>query len=361
MDVLVPHRLVYGSLWVAASAVLLLLLAIATVRATRTWRTYRSALILEPLADDLLAVSCGEDPEGLGAARLVAVPRRHRAILERAIVSRLEFLRGTTARALTDVLEAWGVRPRWARACRSLIASRRAAAVTDIGLLGDPALTGVVLPLLCDRNLRVRTSAVRAMGRMQSTEGAVGVLASVVPTPRGNVPMWVAMEGLAFPTAEDAVRTAITDDSPQVRAAAAHAATLSGWPSIAAQLRRALPRENDPGVRTHQIRALGVVGSDRDTAVLQDLLIPDAPRTLRVAAIGALAELGGNPRVLAQLLEDSDATVSRAAAFALDRLGAPGRAVLATAPHPSQVVLQEMALAQLYSRRRRPELRAQAT
>ncbi|MGV8845893.1 HEAT repeat domain-containing protein [Tessaracoccus sp.] len=361
MDVLVPRWLVYGSVWVAAGAVLLLLLAIATVRAARTWRTARSALILEPLADDLLAVSCGEDPEGLSAARLVAVPRQHRATLERAIVSRLEFLRGTTARALTDVLEAWGVRPRWARSCRSLLASRRATAVTDLGLLGDPATAGVVLPLLRDRNLRVRTSAVRAMGRMQSPEGAAGVLGSVAPTSRGNVPMWVAMEGLAFPAAEDAVRDAITDVSPHVRAAAAHAATLSGWPSVAAQLRRALPREEDPTVRTHQIRALGVVGSDRDTAVLQDLVLSDAPRTLRVAAIGALSELGGDPGVLGQLLEDTDATVSRAAASALARLGTPGRAVLAAAPQPSQVVLQEMALAEVFSRRRRPELGAQAT
>ena len=173
--------------------------------------------------------------------------------------------------------------------------------------------------------------------------------------------MWVAMEGLAFPTAEDAVRDAITDDSPQVRAAAAHAATLSGWPSIAAQLRRALPREEDPAARTHQVRALGVVGSDRDTAVLEDLVVSDAPRTLRVAAIGALSELGGNPRVLGLLLDDTDATVSRAAVFALDSLGASGRAVLATAPQPSQVVLQEMALAEIYARRRRPELGAQAT
>lgn len=356
MGVLLPHWLVYASLWVAAAAVVALLATIATVRATRTLRSARYARVLAPLADDLLAVASGEDPSGSAAARLAAVSRRHRAIVERAIVSRLEFLRGTTARALTDVLESWGVRPRWERRCRSLSATGRAAAVTDIGLLHDSGLASVVLPLLRDRNPRVRTSAARAVGRMAAADGAEGVLRAVAPAPRGNLPLWVAMEGLDFPAAEGAVHAALTHRSAQVRATAAHAVALSGWTRTAPQLRRALVEEDDHGARVQQILALAVVGSDADTALLQDLVSSDSHSDVRVAAIAALAEVGDDLQTLGDLLSAADASVSRAAATALTHFGTPGRALLATAGETSPVVAQEMALAQLHTRSPRSQL-----
>lgn len=356
MEVLLPHWIVYASLWAAAAVVAALLATIAAVRAARTLRSARYARVLAPLTDDLLAVASGEDPSGSAAARLAAVSHRQRAIVERAIVSRLEFLRGTTARALTDVLESWGVRPRWTRRCRSLSASRRAAAVTDIGLLHDSGLADAVLPLLRDRSARVRTSAARAVGRMAAADGAAGVLNAVAPGPRGGLPMWVAMEGLSFPAAEGAVREALTHHSAPVRSAAAHAVALSGWPGTAPELRRALVEEDDQRARVQQVLALSVVGSDSDTALLQDLVAPDSARDVRVAAVAALAEVGGDINALADLLDAADPSVSRAAATALTQLGTRGRKLLATAGETSPVVAQEVALAHLHIRGTRPQL-----
>ncbi len=358
MDVLIPPSIVYATLWGAAVLAAVLLVAVFAVRATRTLRASHAARVLAPLADDLLAVAAGEDPTGESAARLAAVPGRHRRALERAIVSRLEFVRGTPGRALTDILETWGVRESWSRQCRSFSATRRALAVTDLGLLHDAALTDVVLPLLRDRNVRVRTSAVRALGRFRSPEGVGSILDAIAPGPRGNLPPWVVMDAIAFPGAECAVRDALCHAAPQVRAVAAHAVTLRGWPSAAPQLRRALASEDDPPTRALQARALGAVGSDRDTELLMALTGTGEDRAVRIAGIEALAEVGAEHGLLGELLLDKDPSVGRAAAAALGRMGDSGRLILDEAFEPTPVVLQEMALSALRAPASRPMLPA---
>jgi len=334
-------------LWVSLATVAALLLTIAVVRTTRTLTAAMSARVLAPLADDLLAVSTGEDPTGEAAARLIDVPRRHRATVERAIVARLEFLRGTTARALTDILEAWGVRSRWAERCRSPWAQRRAVAVSDVGLLHDEALIDVVIPLLRDRSRTVRNSAVRAIGRLQSARGAAMVLDACATDSRSHLPLWVAMEGLAFPGAEAAVAEAIAHPCSRVRTAAAHAVTLWGWTSTATPIRHALTLEPEADTRVHQVRALGVVGSGTDIELLMEMSSPQSPRGVRVAAIGALAEVCGDPETFSTQLTDNDAIVSRAAARAYGRhRSTPG--VQPTVPAgASMAAIQELALSRL--------------
>ncbi|MEO7589130.1 MAG: hypothetical protein ABIS84_14020 [Arachnia sp.] len=361
MDVVIPVQIVEAALWLCGGTVVLLLLLLVLVRARRMSGDRRTARRLAPLADDLLEVVCGEDPDGAASARLAAVPHRHRRTLERAIVARLEFVRGAPARELTDVLQSWGVRDRWVSRTRSLSPRRRAAAVSDLGFLGGDGVGDVLRARLGDRNDGVRSSAAHAIGRIRDVDGAALVLESVAPGPRGNVPLWVAMEGVCFPGASAGTMSALSHDSSVVRAAAARAVALGGWLGAAPAVRAAMADESDTHALVEQVRALAVVGSGADSTTLLDATRPAQAGAVRSAAVLALAELGGGVQPFMTLLSDPDDDVARAAVVALTRLGPTGRRALIDVEDPSPPVAQEVALAALSAAGRRLALQQGAT
>ncbi len=349
MEVLIPPWLVMAALWVSAGAVALILLLIVGVRATRTSATRRGAGRLAPLSEDLLAVACDEDPGGDAATRLRNVPRRHRRTLERAIVARLEFLRGRAAHDLTAILESWGVHRQWVRRCRALSSRRRAMAVSNLGLLGNPALADVLRSRLSDRHREVRSSAAWALGQVRNSDSAALVLAAVSPGPRSGLPLWVAVGAVAFPDAGQSISTALTHPDAPVRAAAARAVALGGWLHAAPTLRAAMVDEDDDAALIEQVGALAVVGSDHDYPSLMMATTPENTAGVRVAAVTALAELGGDLEPFVRLLRDPNPDVARCAARALAGSGVSGRRALAAEPDPSAAVAQERALVALFA------------
>lgn len=123
---------------------------------------------------------------------------------------------------------------------------------------------------------------------------------------------------------------ALSDEEPQVRAAAAEALGKTGHGSATAVPQLVLlVRDPDATVRLKAIEALPNVA--RDTSVVEPLLVAlsDSAPEVRRAAAGALGMLGTSTSrsvaALARTLTDSSPAVRAAAALALAKIGPPAR------------------------------------
>ena len=173
--------------------------------------------------------------------------------------------------------------------------------------------------LIGDPDPLVRESAVKIAGYFGYAPCADGLLercGDAVETVRA-----AALEHVAF-LDDDRVLpvlvAALERDTPRARAAAAQALAHVGSPAAVAALRRAA-QDPDPWVRYFSAASLGRLADTSAVPLLDMLARNDTLQHVRIAAVDAIATLGGDGAagVLCALTESEDAVVATAAVRAL--------------------------------------------
>ncbi len=207
----------------------------------------------------------------------------------------------------------------------------RAVAASALGHLRAAVTVSRVARLSDDPSELVRLSVAEALGEM-------GCRGWPPPSDRRRREWWKLLrfwrprrvESAADATAAllAALRTALTDQTAAVRAAAAESVGQLG-PKAAGELTphlMARTADEDETVRVRAITAVGVVGVDHpDTVPALATLLTDPSPVVRAAAATALGTLKEKAKdavsALVPLLQDRDETVRTGAADAMGRIG----------------------------------------
>lgn len=325
-----------GSVWIlewviaagAAACLALLLLAVA-LRAGASllarWRR-RAEQLVRPLV--LEAVMGRGVPEEAVAAR----GRRGRAV-ERVAFSYLARVRGEGHDLLADLLQRRGVTGRLIGRSGWPSRHRRAAAASQLGLLGTVAAERQLEALAsADPSPQVRIVAARGLGKT----GEPAAADTLLSLPPAGVPAGVVASALLElgHEATPALRDVVADPSVPgaQRAMAADVLglldELTAYPELAGCL--ASP---DPQLRSSAASALGRLGLPQAAGALLGCLGEGEDPGVRAAAARALGQLG-DPRAvpaLAACLAEPDYWLAHHAAAALALLGPPGQRALASA------------------------------
>ncbi|MET0624544.1 MAG: HEAT repeat domain-containing protein [Pyrinomonadaceae bacterium] len=198
----------------------------------------------------------------------------------------------------------------------------RQAVVGALNSLGSPSMPERVLPLLEDADPNVRESAVKIAGYFGYPE-CVGLLLERCRDEDERVRR-AAVEHLPFledERATPALVRALRDGTPKVRAAAAGAMALAEGPEVSASLLEALGDE-DSWVRYFATRSLGRLKVAESADALAALARDDKANHVRIAAVEALALIGGETAVkaVAPLLKSDEPDLVRVAVEALGKL-----------------------------------------
>jgi HEAT repeat protein len=201
-------------------------------------------------------------------------------------------------------------------------AAVRQAVVGALNSLGSPEMPGRVLPLLGDADPNVRESAVKIAGYF-GYPGCVDPLLERCRDEDERVRR-AAVEHLPYledERATPALVRALRHETPKVRAAAAGAMAQAEGPEISTHLIEALGDE-DSWVRYFAARSLGRRRVVESTSALAKLAQADRANHVRIAAVEALGEIGGEraARFVAPLVNSDDSDLARAAHRALDRI-----------------------------------------
>ena len=230
---------------------------------------------------------------------------------------------------------------------KSLSASVRLGAVTKIAASEDSSLGDSLVPLLADKDKKVRLAAAEGIGRLRCEAGVPG-LEKCIKDPDIDVRM-AAIKGLKIlksPKSAPVLVEALYDNAPEVAGHAAAALRQLGWePSTgkdAAAWRVALgefdaavaygPEAVEPLVRITKhapfhlcIRAIEALPRTGDPQVVKPLLeclrhADDLVRSAAATALGLLADARAVEPLIA-ILQDRNQQVALAACGALSKLG----------------------------------------
>lgn len=202
----------------------------------------------------------------------------------------------------------------------------RQAAVSALSSIGHPDMPDRIPRLLDDASPRVRESAARIAGYF----GYAQCLEPMLTLARSDQEpvRRVVVEHLASFEAPRAVATilhALTADVPGVRAAAAralaHVAAADAIPAL-----QGACTDEDFWVRYYAARSLGRHGRVEVMPALLDLAQHDAVPPVRIAAIDAVGEIGGDERavhVLGSFVTHDDPAIAAAAITALGAIRTP--------------------------------------
>jgi HEAT repeat protein len=230
---------------------------------------------------------------------------------------------------------------------KSVSANVRLGAVTKIADSDESSLAPNLIPLLGDKDQRVRIAAAEGLGRLRC-EAAVPALEKCLKDPAVDVRM-AAVKGLKLlrsPKAAPALVEALNDDVPEIGGQAAHALRQLNWeptsPKEAAAWRVALGEFDaavaygseavEPLVRLTKnapfhlcIRAVDALSRTGDPQVVKPLLdcLRHQDDIVRSGAATALGQLGDARAVdpLLAVLQDQNQQVALAACGALSKLG----------------------------------------
>ncbi|MFM9589157.1 HEAT repeat domain-containing protein [Streptomyces scabiei] len=326
-------------LLVAVAEAALCLLALCVTRVVRNHR--ESALRQAVTATRHLVVETvgGESPSA-GAA-LAALDRRSWKAVEPTVTRLLSRVKGGSHQALTDVLVRRAVVDTALTDAARLRSLRRARAATLLALTGPslradpvrgPEARRVLHALLGHRNVTVRETAVRALGRLGDRDSA-RLLLTTSDAPRSVAPGLVGDALVRIgPAAVEPLTTVAGSGDEQYRALAVELLGLI-------KDRRALPAlsvaldDPAPMVRAAAAAALGRVGEPAAVAALSETLRTDPSGRVVVAAAEALGLIGDEDAVpvLERTLHDGPYRPAHTAARALLRLDGPGRTALTRA------------------------------
>lgn len=314
---------------------LLLLTTIVTLKWTRMSRERARERRLAPLRPLVLRIAAGEDSEDDEAQQALAEVRGPaRRDVDDLVVTMLGKVRGEPAERLVEVLRAHGLLDQAGRRAASRLASRRVRALHLIGQGRDWQWTDVAIAALEDRSARVRSQAVRTVGRVGDPRAARPLLHALR---REGVHVGDAAEALAgmgFGTS-DALLWALEEGHPRAQTVAAHLCGAGGVRAAAPLLVTLVESHPDPTVAATAATALGRVGRPQDVGALAAASLHYFPAQVRQAAIEALGELGMEQAVpvLVRHLADPHSQVAEAAARALIAVGPGGRQVAVEHEH----------------------------
>lgn len=274
---------------------------------------------------DLLVEQLGSEDLEIRKAAVVALGRIGDA---RAAPSLIELLDEDSELVIpaADALAKIGD-PRAFEALLALVgdpnAAVRQSVVGALNSLGSPLMPGRVLPLLEDDDPNVRESAVKVAGYFGYPE-CVELLLERCMDEDERVRR-AAIEHLPFiedERATPALVRALRKETPKVRAAAAGALALAEGAEVAASLIDALADE-DSWVRYFAARSLGRLKVAQSADALAALARDDKAHHVRIAAVEALGNIGGETlvRAVTPLLKSDDPDLARVAASALGMTG----------------------------------------
>jgi cyclophilin family peptidyl-prolyl cis-trans isomerase/HEAT repeat protein len=220
---------------------------------------------------------------------------------------------------------------RGAALLRELLADRsadvRTAAAFGCQVFGDPSLTGDLIPLLADADLRVAAAAARAIGTLGRGDGQDALLAAVpsAASAEARAAMLAALWKFPnFATQAAALRYA-ADPDPRVRAAAIYTLARKPLEGSLPALTAAL-RDTDPDTAAIAARGLGVLEKMDALAPLAEVL--DSGKTpLVISSLVAMeAILEKNPG--ASLPEERKSRILALAGDANGNVAAPALVLL---------------------------------
>ena len=256
-----------------------------TIRRRRRSQSHRAAMQL------LLRVTDGEH---------VAAPtdRRLSVALGRAAAQMVHKVRGADRQALADWLTASGYRDAARRAMSSRWATRRARAIELYLAATSGTEPGPVVAMLRDRHLRVRATAVRALGDAGARDAVPALVAAVGARKRPISTSAAAMAIVhAAPSTAASLETAWRSRDPRVRQLAID---ISGHLALAdarSELERVLTSP-DGMLRTHAARALEQIGSPRSISALRTArrgaVAGSVEQSTLDHALGALGDVPGD-------------------------------------------------------------------
>jgi len=282
--------------------------------------TYRHALI---------TIASDEDDDGQAKAVLDAVPGPIWERLRPRVVAFLPKVRGTASDDLGELLRSRGEIDRATKMLTSRSGVRRARGAYLLGLVRDPNLAVLLVPLLEDREPDVRLVAARALGEIGESSAANGILRAL-RTSRGRIglPDWVAVEALLAMGAEiaPALEIGLKSNVAAVRNVCAQVAGHGTFFAAAPQLCTLLDADGASAVRNSAAMALGRVGDATAVAVLARNTNSAQSAELRRTCATALGDLGRSEglNTLAELLDDRDRRLAQIAADSMVRIGSDG-------------------------------------
>ncbi|MGH7510171.1 MAG: HEAT repeat domain-containing protein [Gemmatimonadales bacterium] len=273
-----------------------------------------------------------------------ALGRLDRQLVRKILLRLAMDLRGDTGEAIAALYQRLGFLAPDLKRLRSWRATTRASAVADLGLIRAAAALPALLDRLQDPDVRVRQTAVWAVGQA----GSAGNLASLIRL-LGDPSRVVARrveEVLAERGRE--VKDAIIAYAAKTasRAGRLAAIELIGWLRLAegAELLFTLASDMDAEVRVKSVKAAAAIGDPRFVEVFHQRL-DDPCWEVRCQAAKGLSVFGSPDSVprLERALRDRQWWVRFYAAAALAEVGAQGEEALEKALHDPDSPVREMA------------------
>ena len=222
----------------------------------------------------------------------------------------------------------------------------RQGAIGALNSIGHPEMSDRIRTLLEDTDFRVRESAVKIAGYFGYPTCADALLDRCLDT--DETVRAAALEHVAFLDDErclPVLTAAIERDTPRARAAAAQALAHVESREALAVLRRAID-DPDPWVRYFSVTSLGRHGDRLSLPRLERMAAEDGAHHVRIAAIGAIGDVG---------IASDDAAVPMLAAFADasdDELAVAAVRALGSVEAPSALEALRHALAAVQPGRR---------
>lgn len=230
---------------------------------------------------------------------------------------------------------------------RSRFPLNRGVACEFLGAMSEPGNAETIEPLLRDPNIQVRSTAVRALGRLHVEESVPGLIKTLgSDRPVAAVLVKTALLRIG-PAAAEPLIDALGAEQPVTRVSAAQ--VLGRLNIVAAQSALIEILDSDPDLtcRVDAANALGRLGSPAAREPLLRAVEPNNDPLLRSASARALSGLADKSviGVLIDLTSDDDPNIARSAATALAESGPRGRTALHDVQDPSAAAYAAEALA----------------
>ena len=192
------------------------------------------------------------------------------------------------------------------------------AAISALGRLGYRRATGALTKVL-KNSPRLRVEAANALAKI-GDETALDALLNLIGDPEGATRQAVvgALNSIGSARMQERIRPLLKNENPLVRESAARIAGYFGYADCA-DLLIDCSSDEDERVRKAAVEHLPFLEDDRIMEVLADKLSTDTPK-VRAAAASALGQIQGVDNMLVNALNDNDPWVRYFAAHSLGRL-----------------------------------------
>jgi hypothetical protein len=283
---------------IAATVNVVLIVGLALVtaliklwRKDRERRRERELTELRPVLLQYLA--SWEDGDARDLADVLIGHHSRSATFEDLVAGLLPKLRGVDRSMLVDILRRRGTIAKACKDTRYRTSLRRAMSAELLGSAG--AIEGIpfVTRLLTDRNPQVRLAAVRALGRIGTSDAATALINQLDRKDPGIAPQPVTMALLRMGMeAAGPLRNALDATHPNVRIMAAESLGVLEVIAATGTLERILRSDPELGVRVGAAHALGRLAMPGSVTALIQTLKTEHGIDLIGAACVSLGQIG---------------------------------------------------------------------